>query len=41
MLGPIHVSRVAFLLSADFFKIKLFGKILSGIPLVSNRLDPD
>ena len=31
----------AFLLSADFFKNKLFRKILSGIPSVSNSLDID
>ena len=30
-----------FLLSADFFQNQLFRKILSGIPSVSNSLDPD
>ena len=30
-----------FLSSADFFQNQLFRKILSGIPSVSNSLDPD
>ena len=30
-----------FLSSADFFKREIFRKILSGIPLVSNSLEPD
>ena len=30
-----------FLPSADFFKVNVFKKILSGIQSVSNSLDPD
>ena len=37
MLGIFY----AFLSSADFFQNNLFQKILSGIPSVSNSMDPD
>ena len=37
MLG----NFACFYVSADFFQNQLFRKILSGVPSVSNSLDPD
>ena len=37
----MHGYFDAFLTSDDFFQTQIFQKILSGIPSMSNRLDPD